>query len=119
MYSKIYSLWTILIPFYFSLHSSIYFNGRNFRDRIFSQMVGNIRKNCSHKKNFHSLRTDKFPRKTFFKFPRKEFLAFSAKRKLPRKNISAKINTKPKQNILTHLRKTILSSQTISIFFQS
>ena len=67
---------------------------------MLSQMGGKIRKNDSHKKDFHSLRTDKFPCKTVFnlfhenKSPRKYFLVYSAKRKLLRKNISTKINTK-------------------------
>ena len=65
---------------------------------MFSRIGGKIHKNYFHKKDFHLLRTEKFPRKTyFFKTvtkiisSEKEFLVYSEKRKLPRKKA---INTK-------------------------
>ena len=47
------------------MSNTIYFNWRSCRDRIFWRVGGKTHKNYFHKKYFHSLRTDIFPRNTF------------------------------------------------------
>ena len=47
------------------MSNTIYFNWRSCRDRIFLRVGGKTHKNYFHKKYFHSLRTDIFPRNTF------------------------------------------------------
>ena len=54
------------------MSNTIYFNCRNFRNRILLRVGGKICKNYFHKKYFHPLRADIFPRNTFLKaVPRK------------------------------------------------
>ena len=58
---------------------------------MFSRMGGKIHKKYFHKKDLHPLRTDKFPRKTFFnmfhknKFGRKILSGLFREMKIPEK----------------------------------
>ena len=73
------------------ISNTIYFNWRNFRDRIFRLVGGKIRKNYFRKKYFHPLPTDIFPRNTFFKlfhenkFPRKILSGLFCENKITKK----------------------------------
>ena len=73
------------------MSNTIYFNWRNFRDRIFWRVGGKIRKNYFHKKYFHPLRIDVFRWNTFLKlfhenkFPRKILFGLFCEKKITEK----------------------------------